>query len=75
MTDPLKPGPKTTEFLVTILTALLPLGTAIWHQDFSGYVQAVAAGISGVVTLVYILSRTFVKKAAIAAGGVPLGQH
>jgi hypothetical protein len=58
-----KPGFQTTEFWVVILTALLPLLTLIFHKDFTNQVQTWATAAAGLATVIYIISRSFVKSA------------
>jgi hypothetical protein len=58
-----KPGFQTTEFWVVILTAMLPLFTLIFHKDFTSEVQTWAAVAAGLATVIYTISRSFVKSA------------
>ncbi len=65
-----KPGWQTTEFYVTILTACLPLLTAVFNQDFSGQVQSWAAVAAGVATAAYAVSRGMSKQSVAKANAM-----
>ena len=62
-----KPGLRTSEGWVALLTLLLPAATLIFHQDFSGQVQAVAAAAAGITTAAYTISRALTKSAQVKA--------
>lgn len=68
-----KPGPKTTEFWVTVVTLLLSLLAAIFPQDISSQAQVAATAAAGVASALYVLSRALTKSAQVkaSAGAVP----
>lgn len=61
---PVKPGIQTTEFWVTVLTAIGALYTFVEHKTLNWDVQAVAASAAGIASSVYSISRAKVKSAA-----------
>lgn len=62
-----KAGVKTSEFSLTVATFVAFLLTALFHQDFAGYVPAIALIVAGVGTVGYALARAHVKK-PVASG-------
>lgn len=60
-----KPGFTTSEFYVTLLVALSPVLTVVFHHDVSSSFQAWAVIASGVATAVYTIGRVFVKHTTI----------
>lgn len=62
-----KPGWQTTEFYITVFTALMPAMTAVFNRDFSSQVQNWAAVAAGIATAGYALSRSMSKQAVVKA--------
>jgi hypothetical protein len=62
-----KPGWQTSEFYVTILTALMPIMAALFHRDFSSQIQPFAAISAGLATAAYTVARSHNKHAALKA--------
>lgn len=83
MTDPTKPGVKTSEFWVTILTAALAFAAALssamgWAFDATRYqtlIPVAATVLAGLVAHGFVLSRAKVKTAAINAAPVTVVQE
>lgn len=71
-------GLRTTEFWITLLTALLPALTIVFHRDFTTQVQTWATVAAGIATAVYVVTRGFVKtryareSPAVAEGRPPV---
>lgn len=59
----LKPGLKTTEFIVTAVMVLGSLAGSLFHKqlDISNYTVLGLDIVSGVITLSYLLARTALK--------------
>jgi head-tail adaptor len=63
-----KAGWRTTEFYVTLLTAMLPIITAVFHTDFTGtQVQAWSTVAAAIATVGYSISRSHSKNGALMA--------
>lgn len=78
-TEP-KAGPLTTEFWVTVFSAIAPVVTFLFQKDLSSQVQPLAASVAALVSTAYVISRAWTKSAYIkastsraAAVAVPLG--
>lgn len=61
-----KPGRKTSEFALVVATFIAYGLTAIFHDDFAGYVPAIAVIVTGLSTVGYALSRAHVKKPVVS---------
>jgi hypothetical protein len=63
-----KAGWRTTEFYVTLLTALLPIFTTVFHTEFTGtQVQAWSTLAAAIATVGYSMSRSRSKDASMMA--------
>ena len=60
-----KPGFLTSEFYVTLLVAISPILTLVFHHDVSTSFQQWALIASGVATAIYTICRAFVKHTTI----------
>jgi len=79
MSDTIQERPKngllTTEFWVTVVTLLLPLGTLVLHRDLSDYVQVIAFAASAVATAAYAISRALAKSGQVTAKAIAANPH
>lgn len=63
-----KTGWRTTEFYVTLITAMLPIITAVFHKEFdSAQVQAWSTMAAAIATVGYSLSRSHNKNGVALA--------
>jgi hypothetical protein len=62
MNGTVKPGIKTTEFWLTLLTPISTFVLLTFHTDVSGWVPGIASVASSIATAVYAISRAHLKK-------------